>query len=355
MNLTVKNPRVVKLIRNAISTLKLDLTGLTVLTEGASGWYVLTPIIAALAGAKNVLAMTRETRYGSVAEIQKQTFEMAEFTKCAGRIRVLTDRDDISIADADIVTNLGMIRPLDITFLRKLKPTAVIPLMWETWEFRPEDLDLNGCLALGIPVLGTNEHHTDIDIFPYVGHLALKLAFEAGIEIWRSRFVIAGHGEFALLAKKSLESAGASVVFADTQTSDALLDTAFIAALKDADALVVVDHHHRKIILNDTSPLSSGSLALINPSISVLHISGGVDRQSLVNQGLACWPGRFAPAGYMSVATDYLGPRPLIDLHTAGLKVGEEMARNRLDGKSATQIMETLPSVFSLAQGFKNL
>jgi hypothetical protein len=31
--------------------------------------------------------------------------------------------------------------------------------------------------------------------------------------------------------------------------------------------------------------------------------------------------------GYMTVATDYLGPRPVIDLHAAGLKVGEALSR----------------------------
>jgi hypothetical protein len=29
----------------------------------------------------------------------------------------------------------------------------------------------------------------------------------------------------------------------------------------------------------------------------------------------------------MKVATDYVGPRPVIDLHAAGLKVGEELVR----------------------------
>jgi hypothetical protein len=352
--MTAENPRVVKLIRKAIATLRLDLTDLTVLTEAASGWYVLTPVIAALAGAKKVLAITRESRYGTVNEIKERTFSIANYTQCAERIEVFADREDDRISEADIVTNLGMVRPLDENFIKNLKSTAVIPLMWETWEYRPEDLDLRACAAHGIPVLGTDEHHPDIDIFPYVGHLAIKLAFDAGIEVWRSKIAIAGHGEFATLAKKSLEGAGASVLLADTKDPGVLLDPGFLNFLEDADALVIVDHHHRAAILNDKSPLSSRMLARLNPSISVLHISGSVDRNSLVREEIPCWPGRFAPAGFMSVATDYLGPRPLIDLHTAGLKVGEVMARLRLSGLDRKETIVRSLLKEKLSQAFPN-
>ena len=34
----------------------------------------------------------------------------------------------------------------------------------------------------------------------------------------------------------------------------------------------------------------------------------------------------------MSVSLDYLGPKPVIDLQTAGLKVGELLVRARLGG-----------------------
>ncbi len=40
-----------------VARFELDLTDMTVLTEAATGYYALTPIIASLAGAKHVLAL----------------------------------------------------------------------------------------------------------------------------------------------------------------------------------------------------------------------------------------------------------------------------------------------------------
>lgn len=54
----------------------------------------------------------------------------------------------------------------------------------------------------------------------------------------------------------------------------------------------------------------------------------------------------------MSVGTDYLGPKPLIDLHTAGLKVGERLAYARARGLPAREGEFTVLRETPLAQGF---
>jgi hypothetical protein len=54
----------------------------------------------------------------------------------------------------------------------------------------------------------------------------------------------------------------------------------------------------------------------------------------------------------MSVATDYIGPTPLIKLHTAGLKVGESLARARLKGLNGLEAELAVLRANSLAQGF---
>ena len=64
-------------IEDAVDRLNLDLSGKVVLTEAATGAYIVTPVIAALAGAE-VYAFTKDTRYGTVAEVRKQTNELIE-------------------------------------------------------------------------------------------------------------------------------------------------------------------------------------------------------------------------------------------------------------------------------------
>jgi len=68
--------------------------------------------------------------------------------------------------------------------------------------------------------------------------------------------------------------------------------------------------------------------------------------------GLRCYPDRFALPGHMSVTTDYIGPKPLIDLHAAGLKVGQELARVRAKGLSAPQVESEVLRLAPIAQGF---
>ncbi len=55
-------------LRKRVQALDLNLKGKIVLTEAATGAYVVTPILAALAGAK-VYAFSKTTCYGTVEEV----------------------------------------------------------------------------------------------------------------------------------------------------------------------------------------------------------------------------------------------------------------------------------------------
>ncbi len=77
--------RLVGLIRRTSAFLELDLSGLVVLTEAASGPYVVTPIIAALAGAARVIALTAPSRYGSIEAVIAQTQALADL--CGVRVQ----------------------------------------------------------------------------------------------------------------------------------------------------------------------------------------------------------------------------------------------------------------------------
>jgi len=344
--------RIRRLIDQSISRFELDLTNFIVLTEAATGYYILTPMIAALAGAKKVVAITQNSRFGQVTDVQDLTEALASQWEIDDRIDVIFSRKDKRICNADIITNLGFVRPIDKPFLQRLKPTAVIPLMWETWEFRPEDLDLNECRRLGIPVLGTNEHHPNLRTFEYIGYIALKLLFKLEVEVFQSKVVIVGSGKFLEQTKATMRSAGAYVTSLNTQNEGVLKSTVAKKAFHEADAVVVVEHHSRRMLIGPNGEIDADELYALNPGLVLAHICGGVDRKSLESIGIHCYPDTFAHPGYMSVATDYLGPRPLIDLHTAGLKVGEQLARARGEGLTGVQAEMTVLKQTSLAQAF---
>jgi len=93
-------------------------------------------------------------------------------------------------------------------------------------------------------------------------------------------------------------------------------------------------------------------LSAINNGLTVIHICGNVDQADLVRNGISFCPSELAPSGHMSVATDYIGPRPLVDLHTAGLKVGECLYHARKNGQAAFEAEMQVLKECDLAQGF---
>ncbi len=339
-------------MESAIDVFDLDLTDLIVLTEAATGYYSLTPMIAALAGARMVHCVAANSRFGSKKDAACGVMALAEDWGVSSNVGILNSRTDDAVSEADIVTNLGFVRPLDEPFLRLLKPTAVIPLMWETWEFRGSDLDLEECRRRGIPVMGTNEDHASLQTSTYVGVVALKLLLSIDIEVIGSRVAIMGDGKFADQVEAQLSQAGAGVVRLSPAEGSKLAAPSVSDVLAGCDALVVVEHAYRGLLIGGEGLLEPQQLQAANPALSVAHICGAVDKSSLVDLGFECVPEVFCPAGHMSLTTDYVGPRPLIDLHTAGLKVGELLARARLAGldarQSETRVLEQTP----LAQWF---
>ena len=99
--------RLLKLMRAAMDRCRLDLSGTVVLTEAATGAYVATPILAALAGARRVSALARPSRHGSVEEIAVRTMGLARLAGVHERIRIVTEKDAADVAQADVVINSG--------------------------------------------------------------------------------------------------------------------------------------------------------------------------------------------------------------------------------------------------------
>lgn len=326
-----------RLARTAVDALRLDLSGLTVLTEAATGPFCVTAPLAALAGASHVVALARDSRFGTAEEARRQTLTMAKCWEVAEWITVTADRSDPLIRTADLVTNLGSVRPLDAAFLARLKPTAAIALMFETWEFRPQDLDLGDCRRRGFPVLGTDEAHPALAIFRYLVPAALRLLLEGGVEIVGARIIlVADDGPkrgFGDTLADGLSANGALVERLTPATE------AFGRKLRNtvsgADAILFAEHRFRGAISGPGGTLDGAALARLNPGLLVAHIAGGVDREDLVRNGIECRPDRFASPGSMSVTTAYAGPRPVIDLHAGGLLVGALLARARLAGMPA--------------------
>lgn len=298
--------------------------------------------MALLAGAK-VYAVGRDSLYGKYDDVSRHVRKLCERIVPTGVIDFARKDEFANWSDGDIVTNAGMLRPLSARIVRELKSTAVIPLMWETWEFRPEDLDLPECQQCGIPVIGTNEHYPLCDMYGYPGMLALHVLFSLGIEGANNRLALLGGGLTGKLIAETFSRLGFDHWWF-TSTGEDRPDRCFAYArlrdlleLEDIDAVICAEHRDHRLLLGRGAALTFSELRHRFPHLRWGHISGRVDVGDLRDSGLLYMPEAIAPPGHMSYHTDWLGPRPAIELSAAGLKVGEITARARLAGASPTE------------------
>ncbi len=321
-------------MRGLVDRFDLDLEGLVVLTEAATGPYAQCATLAALAGAE-VRAFAKDSRYGDADEALAQTLEVAREAGVQARVRVCTALTRERVGEADIVTNSGALRPLDAKTIGWMKPTCALPLMYETWEFREADLDLGAATRRGVVVLGTEEAAEPLRFQRWFGPLGEALL--ARLEVSSGRVVILGGGLGGWLAEGLGE--GFEVTWFSDGEAYAGRRPKPYAALADwlaehPPAAVVCAEHTLPIRLLGEGGLASFE-ALGGAAVGV--IAGLVDREGLRSSGLRTAPRYLRPFGYMSFQPADLGPEPVRELFCAGLRVGQEIARARQRGLDAVE------------------
>lgn len=325
----IKNPyRVKKLIEDAIKFNKLDLTDIVVFTEAASKNYVVTPILTAMAGAK-VYAITSDSRYGKAKDVEEFTYNFAEFCGVRDKIKVVFEKKKEIVGQANIITNLGFVRPIDKNFIEMMNEKAVIPYMYEAWEYREGDIDTNACKSKNIPVMATNEDADGLEVFDYVGLLCIKMLFELEIEIYKCKIVIVSRDKFGKVIEKYLKAVGAEIFLIENLKLERNK-----SYLEDCDALILADYSSNDTFIGKDAQISARELVELSRRISVIQFAGDIDIEELDKYNIPYFPKNRVGNFRMGMTLAELGPKPVIDLHCAGLKVGEIMARARLSGKS---------------------
>jgi hypothetical protein len=306
--------RLVTLMRAAITRCELDLRGRTVLTEAATGAYVVTPVLAAMAGAE-VYALAASTDYASTPELRTATLELAESAGVAAQICLVADKSPAVVGAADIVTNSGQVRPIDGSMVASMSRSSVVPLMYESWEYRHSDIDLAACRARGIQVAGTNERHHSVDVFSFLGLMAVKQLHDAGVAVYESHLLVLCDNLFAPYIVGGLRSAGAHVTHAVELTQQALDQP------RDAIVLAMQPGVGNAIAAADAQLLGERA-----PGSVLVQYWGDADREALAMFGVPVWPLRAPRPGHMGVLPSAIGPEPIVRLQAGGLKVGQLLA-----------------------------
>jgi hypothetical protein len=307
--------RLIRLMSAAIDRCSLDLSGLTVLTEAANGAYVVTPVLAAMAGAE-VYALAAGTAYANSEEIQKLTTELARLGTVADRIQLVHRKGPAITGAADIVTNSGQVRPIDAEMVAHMKPSSVVPLMYESWEYRRTDVDLEACRGRGIMVAGTNERHPDVDVFPFLGQIAMMQLHEAGIAVRGSHILLLCDNAFGPFIMRDLNNVSAELIEARRLTAEVLSPRC------DAVILAMQPRETPVFTADDARLLSEKA-----PGAVLIQYWGDADRSALAAARVPVWPAKAPRPGHMGILPSAPGPEPIVRLQAGGLKVGQVLAR----------------------------
>jgi len=328
-----------KLVRR-VQALNLDLKGKTVVTEAASGAYVVTPVLAALAGAK-VFAFTRTTRYGTREEVIANTKELiAQY----GDKLDITFPDVITdeiIAQADMITNSGHLRPLSASLLKSAKDSLVIPLMYEAWEWRDADMEIGYIRERGFKLGATNERHPEVDVFSYLGDMAIKQIFDAGLCLYKNKFVLLCNNDFGPYIAKVVAKMCDDLAVIDKDENKSKYDLNGIDWIggfpnvnlpekyRDAEAVIFTAYPFDQSWMTggDKSPISIKQLKQQIKDPFVLRYCGDVPSEALDRESVRYFPAN-VHSGHMGILPSAIGNDPIIRLQAGGLKAGELLMRN---------------------------
>ena len=303
-----------RIINQTIKKLDLNLKKLVVYTEAASGYYIFTPVIAALTGA-DVIAFSKDSIYGTVKDIKKDLKQWAQEFRVVDKIKIVTQKNKEDISRSNIVTNSGFLRPINKNFIEMMKSSTVIALMFEKWEFRREDIDASTCKQRGIKIAGVNENHPLVDVFSYSGILAIKLLLEAKIGIYKNRFAVLSQDKFGIIIEKYLKNCGAAVVISNNP--DKLLKNGIF------DVIIYADYYN-------SIQFSPDNFAILKKNNTrIIQFLGGLNYEQIKNNRLDIYPDQSIPAHKMAQTFADLGPRPVIELQSAGLKAAEITLSNK--------------------------
>jgi len=316
--------RAFKIIHRVIENLDLNLNGKIVLTEVGSNNYIYTPIIAAMAGATQVIAWAKDSRYGQADKIIEECIALAKFLNLADAIIFRANKQPVEdIKMADVITNSGVLRPIDVNFVSHMKHNAVLPLMFEAWELREEDLDIKACKDKGIKVAGTWENHPEIKVFDYTGLLSVKLLLNAGVEIYDSNIVIWSSDHFGDIAQKTLKSLGAKNIWVTTKTDE------LYHLLPQVDAIYICNYSEERQFFGESGIFNIEHMISINNAFTLVHLYGNINAQFCKDNGLKFYPERDGKAKVMTETLGYVGLEPLLRLQVAGFKVAECLLENK--------------------------
>lgn len=310
----LKNQKNKELIFQSIAKYNLNLEGYNVLVPVLEKEPLLLGVIAGMAGAKNVYVFNPKLNIN-----EKQNAVPGEFN---------FDLHLLGSLPPEILPNLNVILKNNKVPLKKEKSNCLplrdiaVSVFPENMDFlNPQDPDLEVLAEKKIPVVRHNPDDQRLDIYQQFANIIIKRCHYMGIDVFRSKILLVGHGNFLNTTLGILKSLSSMVYVCNTGLP---FDQSYILKhLKDIDLIIAMDYPLKgHQIVGSKGLVQIGDIVDLCPFVRILQVSGEVETGSLKMGGVRYYPAEIIQEN-LNLSIYELGERGLVELGVNCLKLAE--------------------------------
>jgi len=312
--------RIYRSIIKSIEEFNLDLSGEVVLSELGTNEYNFVALIPILAKAKKVIIIHNEDLLFDQLRSNFLTF-LKEFKVKNNNFLFVSKKELQTVKkEITIISNCGNVRPIDQMLVQGMDRLKVVGLMYDGWELRKSDVDVDYLTKNHIKLVAVNETHKNHNIFSYVGPLCAKLCMESKHEIMDEKFLVWSNDPFGKYISKYLEQMGAKEIISTVDKNQ------FYRSLPNLDVIVLASYNFEGEYFGMNGLFNEDYIKQKNSSVTFIHLFGKINKKNEID----IFPPDPGQTRKMSRTFSYLGYNPLYRLISAGFKVCEEVIKNEL-------------------------
>ena len=322
MDNNLENTRLIKLIRQSIKNYRLDLSGYSVLLPIINKEPILVPLIASLAGAREIYTISKNLSL--IKEITSYKNEL----KLESSFHFIEKETPHILQGLDIIVKGDTSPIIDDTVAASLKKQCIISLFPKNLDFsKANGINLEACAKNKIPVLSLDPADQSLQLFKHIASLVMKKLNECDIDIFKSKILLVGSGNLMENILVMLKSAGSQIFAAYTdkpETRDYVSKH-----IGDTDAIILADYPlKQQTVIGNNGIIRIADLIDINPEVKVINVSGKVEVNPLLLGGISLIP-ETASQNSLNVNIDELSLRSITEITSAVIKVAESLIKSR--------------------------
>ncbi len=313
----LKNRQFKGLARQYIDKYKPNLSGLNVLAPMIEQEPLLLGVLAGMAGANNIYVYDPQLNINRDSALEEYGFSL----KFTGSV------SPELLSGLNIILKNSQIPLQGEKMGCYAKKSSVISMFPENMEFtNPQNIDPETLQRKDISIIGLDSQDTRLAMYQRFSHIIMKKCYNLGIDIFKSKILLVGHGDFLSCALSLLKSVGAVVYTYNTNTS---ADQSYVLKhLKDLDLIIAMDYPLTgRQIIGSAGVISISDIVDSCPFVKVLHISGKIETGSLKFGNIKYLPENPDQQG-LNLNMNELGERGIVELATLSLKIAEDFLKS---------------------------